>query len=96
MDLLERLGELGVVVVLKLDLLDRRDGCREARDEDGPSRQHAEHMGGDELDQLLSVALGGRRMNGRSEKEGERQRREGGRTEHQADGGWALLRNQHL
>ena len=43
-DLLERLRELGVVVVLKLDLLGRGRG-HEARDEERPSRQHAEHMG---------------------------------------------------
>ena len=65
MDLLERLCELGVVVVLKLDLLGQGQGDGrddEARDEDGPSRQHAEHMGGGEL-LLLSVALGGRSTN---------------------------------
>ena len=52
-------------MVLKLDLLGQGQGDGrddEARDEDGPSRQHAEHMGGGEL-LLLSVALGGRSTN---------------------------------
>ena len=63
-DLLEGLRELGVVVVLKLDLLGRRG--HEARDEERPSRQHAEHMGWRRTHFCLSSSEDAARMNGRS------------------------------
>ena len=57
MDLLEGLRELGVVVVLKLDLLGGGHGGQghDARDEDGTSRQHAEHMGEEDRKRVASV-----------------------------------------
>ena len=56
-DLLEGLRELGVVVVLKLDLLGGGHGGQghDARDEDGTSRQHAEHMGEEDRKRVASV-----------------------------------------
>ena len=99
MDLLEGLRELGVVVVLKLDLLGGGHGGQghDARDEDGTSRQHAEHMGEeDRKESPLSVALGGRSTNEWKKQDQIRgEKGKGDQPDQPADGGGAMLGRQH-